>query len=85
MLNLLKPFSQRLTEQVASSSTPKAGGDLKHEVVEEQSLDDKLPSVVTDAGEILRKRIPRVRKVSSVPNQEGITQCVHPLSERSQV
>ena len=41
----------------------------KHEVVEEQSLDEKFPSVVTDAvGDILRKE-------SSVPNQEGTTIC----------
>ena len=49
MLDLLQPFTEGLEEQVASSSTPTARGGPKHEVVEEQSLDEKLPSVVTDA------------------------------------
>ena len=33
----------------ASSSTPKAESDFKH-VIEEQPLEDKLPSVVNDVG-----------------------------------
>ena len=62
MLDLLKSFSHRLKEQDASPSTPTAGSDTTHEVVEEQSLDDKLPSVVTDAREILWKKIPSVKE-----------------------
>ena len=50
LLDLLQPFTQGLEERDASSSTPTAGNDLEHAVVEEQSLDEKFPSVVTDAG-----------------------------------
>ena len=39
--------------------------------VEDQSLDENLPSVVTDAKEILWQKIARVRPVSSAPNTEG--------------
>ena len=49
MLDLVKPFTEGLKEQDASSLTPTLGALPKHEVVEEKPLDDKLPSVVTDA------------------------------------
>ena len=49
MLDLLKPSTEGLQEYDVSSSTPKAWGDPKH-VEQEKPLDDKLPSVVTDAG-----------------------------------
>ena len=50
MFDLSQPFTERLEERDASSSTPTARCDPEHEVVEEQSLDEKLPSVVTDAA-----------------------------------
>ena len=50
MLELLQPFSQGSEERYASSSSPTAGGDPAHEVVEKQSRDEKLSSVATDAG-----------------------------------
>ena len=50
-LDLLQPFAAGLEERDASSSTPKARGGPTHEVVEEQSTDEKLPSVATDARE----------------------------------
>ena len=50
MLDLLQPFTEGLEERDASSRTPAAGSDPAHEVVEEQSHDEKLPSVATDAG-----------------------------------
>ena len=66
------------------SSTPTAGSDPTHEVVAEQSRDEKLSLIATDVvREILWQKIPRVRKVSSVPTREEITKC-HSLSERSQ-
>ena len=41
-----------------------------------QSSDEKLTSVITDAGRaILWQKIQRIRKVSLVPNQEGTTMC----------
>ena len=49
MLELLMPFTERLKEYDTSTATPNAGGGPQH-VVEEKPLDDKLPSVVTDAG-----------------------------------
>ena len=48
MLLLLKLFTEGLQEYYASSSTPTARSDLTHEVVEEQSHDEKLHSVATD-------------------------------------
>ena len=48
-MDLLNPFTEVSEEHDASSSTPNAGGDPKH-VVEEEPLDDKLDSVVPDAG-----------------------------------
>ena len=50
MLDLLKPFTAGSKGRVASSSTRTDRGDPKHEVVKPKSLDEKLPSVVTDAG-----------------------------------
>ena len=50
MLDLLKPFTEELQERDASSSNPTTRGDPKHEVVKEQSLDETLPSVATDAA-----------------------------------
>ena len=49
MLDLLKSFPDGLEERDASSSTPTAGGDPTHEVVEEQFHDEKLPSIATSA------------------------------------
>ena len=43
-------MSEGLEVREASSSTPTAWGDPEHDVVEEKSIDDKLPSVVTNAG-----------------------------------
>ena len=68
-LDLLQPSTAGLQNGDASSTTPTAGGGPKHDVVEEQSLGEKLPSVV------LQQKIPRVRKVSSVLNQEETTMC----------
>ena len=48
MLDLLAPFTDGLKEDVACPSTPNARGDPVH-VIEEQLLEDKPPSVVTDA------------------------------------
>ena len=48
MSDLLKPFTEGLEEHDASSSTPNAGSDPK-QTLKEKPLDDKLPSVVTDA------------------------------------
>ena len=50
MLDLLQPFTEGLEKRDSSSLTPTIGRDPKHEVVEEQSLDEKLPSVATHAG-----------------------------------
>ena len=50
MLDLLQPFTEGLVERDASSSTATAWNDSKQEVVEEQHIDEKLPSVATDAG-----------------------------------
>ena len=67
---------QGLQDRDASSSTPTAWSDLKHEFVEEQSLCEKLPSVVAGAGgEILWQKKPRVRQVSSFSNQDETTMC----------
>ena len=49
MLDLLKPFTERLKEYDVYSSTLAAGCDPTHELVEEQSHDVKLPSVAADA------------------------------------
>ena len=85
MLDLLTPFTEGLEECDASSSTPTAGRDPKHEVVEEKSLDEKHPSVVPDAA----------RRCSGTSYQEEEKnhpfptkrkpQCVHSFSERSQL
>ena len=72
ILDLIQTFTEGLEERYAPSSTPTAEGDPTH-VVEEQSLDDKLLWVVTDAGGDTLAKIPRVRKESTVPNQEEIT------------
>ena len=48
-LDLLQPFTEGLEELDAPSSSPTAEGGPTHEVVEEKSLDDKLPLNVTDA------------------------------------
>ena len=50
MLDLLQPFAEGIRARDASSSTPTARGGPTHEVVEEQSHDEKLPSVAADAG-----------------------------------
>ena len=75
MLDLSKKLTVGLKERDASSSTPTARVDPKHEFFEEKSLDEKLLSVVTDV-EILQQKIPRVRKVSSVPNQEEMCSLI---------
>ena len=49
MLDLLKPLTEGLKEYDVSSSIPNARNGPKH-VDEEKPLDDKLPSVVPDAG-----------------------------------
>ena len=46
MLDLLQPFTEGIEERDASSST--ARGGPKHEVVEEQYIDEKPPSVATN-------------------------------------
>ena len=51
MLDLLQPFTTGTQERYASSSTPTARRELSHEVAEEKPTDEKLPSVVTDAGQ----------------------------------
>ena len=48
LLKLHNPFTEELEERDASSSTPTGRGDLTHEVVEEQSHDEKLPSNAFD-------------------------------------
>ena len=48
MLDLLQPFTEGLEERDAYSSTPTAGSDPTHEVVAEQSRDEKLSLVATD-------------------------------------
>ena len=45
-----------MEERDATSSTPTTRGDSTHEAVEKHSLDEKLPSVVTDAGDAFGKR-----------------------------
>ena len=49
MLDLSQPFTEGLEDRDASSSAPTARVGL-HGVIEENSLDDQLPSFVTDAG-----------------------------------
>ena len=76
MLDLIKPFTGGFEERFASSSTPTDRSDPNHEVVEGKSLNEKLPSVVTDAERrTFWQKIPRVRKVSWVPNHEETTMC----------
>ena len=79
-------------EQVGQSKTPKkAYFSLKRKPPSEkrsirfsyQSV-EKLSSVVTDVGGILWQKIPRVGKVSSVPNQEETTMC-SPSSRKTTV
>ena len=50
MLDLLKPFAEGFKENDASPSTPKARSDSTHFIEDNQSLEDKPTSVVTDAG-----------------------------------
>ena len=51
MLDLLQPFTTGTQKRYASSLTPTARRELSHEVAEEKPSDEKLPSVVTDAGQ----------------------------------
>ena len=81
MLALVKTFTEGL-EEYSVFLNPKRWGDPEH-VVEEKPLDDKLPSVVSDAGGDTLAKEPRVRNVSSVLKRRP--QCVHSLSERSQL
>ena len=48
MLDLLQPLTEGLEERDAYSSTPTAKSDPAHEVVAEQSRDEKLSLVTTD-------------------------------------
>ena len=74
ILDLLQPFTEGSEERDASSSTLTAWCDPAHEVVEEQSLDEETSlGCQRCAEEILWHTIPRVRKVSSFPNQEETT------------
>ena len=61
-------------DHVGSVKTPKAGSDPTH-IIAEQLVEDKPPSAGTDTTKILRQKKPRVRKESSIPNQEEITMC----------
>ena len=73
MWDMLQPFTEGLEEYDASSPTPKAGGGPKHEVDEEQSLDEKLPSGVTDAGRDTLAKDTKSKKGTSVPNHDETT------------
>ena len=75
MLDLLKPFTERLKEYDVSSSNLAAGGDPTHELVEEQSHDVKLPSVAAVAERDTLAKVLRARKVSSVPNLVETIKC----------
>ena len=51
MLDLLQPFTERLEKnEIHLPQLRQVKSDPKHEVVEEHSLDEKLPSVATHAG-----------------------------------
>ena len=77
-----RTFTEGFEEREASSSTPTAGA---HAVVEEQSHDEKLPSVATDAGcDILTKNTKRKKMYYRLPTKRK-PQCVHSLSERPQL
>ena len=69
MLDLLKPFAEGLEERNAFSSTPTARCGTTHEVDEEKSLVEKLPSVATDA-------------VWDARAKDTNRNCVHSLTER---
>ena len=82
MLDLSQQFTEGLEERDSPSSTPTGGDDPKHEVVEELSLDQKLPSVVTDAGgDTLAKDTESKKRYQRFPTKRK-PQCVHSLSER---
>ena len=84
-LDLLKPFAEGIEERDASSSTPTAGGDFTHEVVEEQSLDEKLPSFATDAGGYILAEDTKSKEGTIRSPPRGKPQSVHSFSERPQL
>ena len=75
MLDLLEPFTEGLKEYDASSSTSKAKKNPKQITKEKNLLMTNLPRLSPVRGEILGEKQQRVRKESSVPNQEEITMC----------
>ena len=80
-----KTFAEGIEERDASSSTPTAGSDLTHEVVEEQFLYEKLPSFVTDAGGDILAKDSKSKEGTTLPKDPTVMFVRRPKNNTSQV
>ena len=77
MLDLWKPCTAWIKRtSCLFFNSDRSGWLLSMKVVEPKSLDEKRPLVIPDARDwMLWQKTPRVRKLSSFPNQEETTLC----------